>query len=55
MYNPNNNIEVNEEYVFVDNENEYIYDDTLHCGKTIFEYTHGNGVNDNILNDFYKN
>ena len=52
MYEPLTNITIdNEDYEIVDDEDSYI-DEELHCGEMIFEYTHRDGVNDNVLNDF---
>ena len=52
MYEPIIGIEINDEiYEFTDDNNSVILD-KVHCGDTIYEYMHLNGVNDNILNDF---
>lgn len=52
MYEPVSGITINgDEFEIIDDENLY-YCREPHCGKMIYEYTHKNGVNDNILNDF---
>ena len=52
MYEPVTGYEINDEqYEIIDEENS-VLSEFIHCGKTIYEYTHLQGVNDNILNDF---
>ena len=52
MYESSTEIIIDEqEYEIVDDEDSY-YQEEIDCGDIIYEYTHIDGVNDNILNDF---
>ena len=52
MYDPITELSIgDEDYEILDDENT-CYSEELHCGKTIYEYMHIDGVNDGILNDF---
>ena len=52
MYENNKNITVdNIDYEMIGDGDSFFQEDT-HCGDMIFEYSHIDGVNNNILNDF---
>jgi superfamily II DNA or RNA helicase len=53
MFDPQNEITIDDEcYEYCDDdENSYI-DNKTDCGPIIYKYTHINGVDENILNDF---
>jgi ribosomal RNA-processing protein 8 len=52
MYEPFNEIEIDNEYFDIIDDEDTYYQEESHCGDMIYEYMHIDGVNDNILNDF---
>ena len=52
MYERDNNITIDDiDYELIDDEDSF-YQEESYCGNMIYEYSHIDGVNNNILNDF---